>query len=127
VNLRIALVAAVLVFAAGCTSRPILNVDNAPVVTAGKAATMQDVQAAIVRAGNTLGWQMIPARPGLVTGRLELRTHIAVVEVTYDAKTYSIRYKESVNLDAQGGNIHKNYNGWIENLDRGIRTELLRL
>ena len=115
-----------LVVLVGCTSRPIVNVNEAPVVTAGKQATMADVQSAIVRAGAGLGWQMMPVRPGLVAGRLELRTHVAVVDVTYDTRAYSIKYKESVNLDAQGGNIHKNYNGWIENLDRGIRTELLR-
>ena len=124
--LRPLLVGLALAVLAGCTSRPIVNVNDAPVVTAGKPATMSDVQTAIVRAGSALGWQMIPVRPGLVAGRLELRTHVAVVDVSYDAKAYSIKYKESVNLDAQGGNIHKNYNGWIENLDRGIRTELLR-
>ena len=125
-NFRVALIAAAVALLAACTSRPIVNVSNAPVVTAGKAATMQDVQAAIVRAGNGLGWQMTPVQPGLVTGRLALRTHVAVVEVPYDTKSYSINYKESVNLDAKEGNIHKNYNGWVENLDKAIKTELLR-
>jgi hypothetical protein len=125
-KLRIALVAITLALAAGCTSRPVYNVSNAPVVTSGKPATAQDVQTSIVRAGNGLGWKMNPVQPGLIVGTLELRTHVAVVDITYDAKTYSIKYKDSVNLDASGGNIHKNYNGWIENLDRGIRTDLLR-
>lgn len=119
--------ALVLAFVAACTSRPIMNVNDAPVVTSGKAATVQDVERSIVRAGSSLGWVMTPVRPGLVSGRLDLRTHIAVVEVPYDTKSYSIRYKDSTNLNAEGGNIHKNYNGWIENLDRNIRAELLRL
>ena len=117
----------VLAFVAACTSRPIMNINDAPVVTSGKAATAQDVERSIVRAGSSLGWVMSPVRPGLVSGRLDLRTHIAVVEVPYDTKSYSIRYKDSTNLNAEGGNIHKNYNGWIENLDRNIRAELLRL
>jgi len=117
----------VLAFVAACTSRPIMNVNDQPVVTAGKAATAQDVERAIVRAGSSLGWVMTPVRPGLVSGRLDLRTHIAVVDVPYDTKSYSIKYKDSTNLNAEGGNIHKNYNGWIENLDRNIRAELLRL
>ena len=30
-----------------------------------------------------------------------------------------------VNLDASGdGQIHKNYNGWIQNLTRGINAQL---
>jgi hypothetical protein len=32
-----------------------------------------------------------------------------------------------VNLKAADGSIHKNYNGWVQNLDRGIRAELLRV
>lgn len=112
---------------AGCTSRPILNVDNQAVVTAGKTATMQDVERAILKAGASLGWTMSPVRPGLVTGRITLRTHVAVVDITYDARAFSIKYKESTGLDYANGNIHKNYNGWIENLDREIRANLLKL
>ena len=119
--------ALVLAFVSACTTRPILNVNDAPVVTSGKAVAPQAVEGAIVRAGTGLGWKMTPVRPGLVTGRIDLRTHTAVVDVSYDAKAYSIRYKDSSNLNADGANIHKNYNGWIENLDRNIRTELLRL
>ncbi|MEO8485081.1 MAG: hypothetical protein ABI585_01970, partial [Betaproteobacteria bacterium] len=103
-NLRFTIAIAAAAFLAGCTIRPVLNVNDAPVVTAARPATMQDVQTAIVRAGNTLGWQMTPVRPGLVAGRLELRTHVAVVDVAYDTRAYSIRYKDSVNLDAGGGN-----------------------
>jgi hypothetical protein len=110
-----------------CTSRPIRNVDNDPVVTAGKPATMADVEQAITRAGAGLGWVMTPVRPGEMTGRLALRTHVAVVDITYDTRTFSIRYKDSVNLDYANGNVHKNYNGWIENLEREIRANLLRM
>ena len=116
-----------LAFVAACTSRPIMNVNDAPVVTSGKAATPQDVERAIVRAGNQLGWVMTPVRPGLVSGRLDLRTHIAVVDVPYDAKSYSIKYKDSTNLNMDGANIHKNYNGWIENLNRDIRANLMAI
>jgi hypothetical protein len=117
----------VLAFVAACTSRPIMNINDATVVTSGKAATAQDVERAIMRAGSQLGWVMAPVRPGLVSGRLDLRTHTAVIDVPYDARSFSIKYKESTNLNADGANIHKNYNGWIENLDRNIRAELLRL
>jgi hypothetical protein len=48
------------------------------------------------------------------------------VDVRYTATTYSITYKDSTNLNYRDGQIHKNYNGWIENLDRDIRNELLR-
>ena len=113
---------------AGCTSRPIVNVTDQPVVTApGKQLTAEQVKYAIVSAGTGLGWVMTPVSPGLISGRLSLRDHVAVVDVRYTTKTYSITYKDSTNLNYQGGQIHKNYNGWIENLDRDIRAALLRM
>src|SRR5215213_1695186 len=108
---------AAVVALAACTTPPVMNVPNTPVTTGnGKPATSEQVRSAIVRAGSGLGWIMTPNDPGLVTGRLALRGHVAVVDVRYSAKDYSITYKESSNLDYKDGHIHKNYNGWIENL-----------
>ena len=113
---------------AACTSAAIRNVTGAPVATgSGKPVTTDQVRSAIVRAGSGLGWEMTPSNPGLVTGRLALRGHIAVVEVRYSASDYSITYKDSTGLDYRDGQIHKNYNGWIENLNRDIRANLLSL
>jgi len=124
---RIRVVLDVALLLAGCTTRPILNVTDQPVVTsAGKPVSADQVRNAIVKAGNSLGWVMTPVSPGLVNGRLALRDHLAVVDVRYTATTYSITYKDSTNLNYRDGQIHKNYNGWIENLDRDIRNELLR-
>ncbi len=110
----------------GCRSAAIHNVSAEPVV-ANKPVSMDDVQKAIVRAGAALGWQMKPVEPGLIVGTLNLRTHMAMVDIRYDTKTYSITYKDSSDLGYDGTSIHKNYNGWIENLDRGIRTQLSNL
>ena len=125
---RILAVLGVVLLVAGCTTRPIVNVTDQPVVaSAGKQLTADQVRNGIVSAGNALGWVMTPVSPGLVSGRLMLRDHVAVVEVRYTAKVYSITYKDSTNLNYRDGQIHKNYNGWIENLDRDIRNELLRM
>lgn len=110
----------------GCRSAGIYNVSAAP-VAANKAVSMDDVQKAIIRAGAGLGWQMKPVEPGLIVGTLTLRTHMAMVNVKYDTKTYSITYKDSSNLDYTGDSIHKNYNGWVTNLDRGIQSQLSNL
>src|ERR1700690_1055148 len=110
----------------GCRAAEIYTVSATPVV-ANKAVSMEDVQKAIVRAGVALGWEMKPVEPGLILGTLHLRTHMAMVDIKYDTKTYSITYKDSTNLDYNGHNIHKNYNGWIQNLDSGIRSQLTSL
>jgi len=110
--------------AGGCRTAPVSNVVAAPVTTI-QPATMQTVEAAIPKAGNGLGWTMVPRSPGKVEGVLALRTHKAVVDIDYDTKMYSIKYKDSVNLDYDGKTIHKNYNGWVENLDRAIKSNLI--
>lgn len=116
---------AVALTVAGCTVVPIMNVDGAAVSSAsGKPLTTDQVRSAIVRAGAALGWQMKDEKPGLLIGTLQLRTHTAVVEIPYSPASYSIKYRSSVNLDEKGGNIHKNYNGWIQNLTRGINAQL---
>jgi hypothetical protein len=112
---------------AGCMRcDPILNISKAPVTTAtGNPPTNEQVMAAIIRAGAALGWQMKNEAPGKLVGTLNLRKHTANVEISYSPSDYSITYKDSINLDAgTDGTIHKNYNGWIQNLNRGITAQL---
>jgi len=119
---------AVLALALGCTSNPIYNVQQAPIPSVtDKKLSMEDVSKAIIRAGTGLGWQMRQVKPGHIIGTLNLRRHTAVVDVTYDTKSYSIVYKDSSNLNYDGSNIHRNYNGWIQNLDRAIRSQLIAI
>ena len=112
---------------AGCMRcDPIFNVADAPVTSAsGKPLTGEQVKAAIIRAGAGLGWVMKEAGPGKLTANLAVRKHTAEVEIPYSSKQYSITYKGSTNLDAGGdGTIHKNYNGWIQNLTKSINAQL---
>ena len=45
----------------------------------------------------------------------------AEVRITYTATSYDIKYDSSLNLQASGGKIHKNYNRWVRNLDKDIQ------
>lgn len=127
-RMRIRTIFAALVVAiavVGCTTAPIMNVDDAAVaVPSGKSVTSDQVRTAVIRAGSALGWQIKDESPNVLVGTLVLRKHTAVVEIPYSATTFSIKYRSSINLDEQGGMIHKNYNGWIQNLTRGINTQL---
>ena len=123
--LGMACVAMPLVLGGCATGEPIENVANAPAVApSGKNLTRSDVAVAIQRAARSVGWQLIAEGPGLFTGRLQRRHHLAIVEIEYDSTAYSIRYRDSTNLDAKNGEIHRAYNQWIENLDQAIRAEL---
>ena len=105
-----------------------MNVSDAVVAgAAGQSVNNEQVRAAIVRAGVALGWQMKDEGPNLLVGTLQLRTHTAVVEIPYSTTQYSIKYRSSVGLDEKGGAIHKNYNGWIQNLTNGINAQVSAL
>jgi hypothetical protein len=114
---------------AGCArNAPILNLEAVPVATAsGKALTPPQVRSAIIAGATSLGWRVADSGPGKLEATLNLRTHMAVVDIPYSASSYSILYKRSAQLDESDGRIHSNYNGWVQNLDRAIRTELARL
>lgn len=142
--LLVVLMSLTLAIMTGCRTSPVYNVQDQYIATNIDNATEEDVKKAIIRAGGSLGWNMKAGEPGRVLGTLYLRTHLAIVDITYDLKKYSITYKDSTNLDYEtagkettdaGGNtyvndtaiIHSNYNGWIQNLDRSIQAQLSTL
>jgi hypothetical protein len=124
-----AIVAAVVVVGiAGCTSAPIYNVSDVPVTAgSGNALPASRVRQAIITAGGALGWRISDAGPGHLEGVLHLREHTAVVDIPYGATKYSILFKSGENLKAGDGTIHKYYNLWVQNLDRGIHSALAAL
>lgn len=114
------LVAAVLI--TGCASRtaPIQNVSQ----TVAQSYSDQQMQRAIVEAGAANHWVISPAGPGVMNGLLAERGHTANIRITYTANSYRIDYVSSTNLKADSGQIHRNYNRWIQNLNQGIQTRL---
>ena len=122
-NYIVIIATALMLILAGCRSNPVLNIDDSPVNVDGKYST-NDVKKAITRAGAALGWTMKVRKTGHIIGTLFLRKHVAIIDIRYTKKGYSITYKDSQNLNYDGTNIHKNYNGWIQNLNRQIQAQL---
>jgi hypothetical protein len=109
------------------TAVPIHQVRDAAVITAsGKPVSAAQVRQAIITAGTSLGWRIADAGPSRLEGTLSLRAHTAVVDIPYSASAYSITLKRADNLLHADDRIHRNYNGWVQNLDRATRTELSR-
>src|SRR5690606_39271393 len=107
---------------------------NAPIYDAQEVqlnaptnATMAQIEQAIVAAGAGLGWEIKPGGPGKALGTLKLRSHVAIVDIAYNTKTFSILYKDSVNLNYSDGWIHPNYSSWVRNLEDAIRREAARI
>jgi hypothetical protein len=113
---------------AGCALLvPVHNVESQPVSTSKPSVTLDEVGNAIVRAGATLNFQMQKAGPGVITATYSPRGTSATMEVKYDTRQYSIAYKDSRGLDYDGRQIHRIYNGWVENFDKRIREQLSAL
>ncbi len=121
--LYLLLAAAIAVLAAGCRTAPVMDIEESPITVSGKY-TQDDVRKAIIRAGASLGWRMKDIKPGHMEATLLIRKHMAKVDIFYNKSNYSIKYKDSSNLNYDGANIHSNYNGWIQNLDRAIQAQL---
>lgn len=119
----------VLFFAAGgCRTAPLYNVNNATIISPSeKPLTLKQIEKAIMIAGVNLGWQMEPIKEGHILATLELRTHVAIVDINYTPTTYSIIYKDSTNLKYDGNNIHSNYNSWIQKLRKRINNQITLL
>lgn len=125
-SLIVVLVVGVLFLAVGCKkAAPVVNpTSSMPIL---EKVSDKNIKEAIIRAGANKNWVIIPTGPQQLEGRLNIRAHTAVVEITYDKKNYSITYKDSVNLQYQDGSIHPNYNRWIVDLENEIRRQLAAL
>jgi hypothetical protein len=116
---------AVFALLTGCRASPVLNIEQAPIMTATKGHSMEDISKAIIAAGQSLGWVMKKVDgANEIIGVLYIREHMAKVSIKYTNEFYSIKYLDSANLKYDGTNIHKNYNGWVQNLNRSIQTHL---
>ena len=98
-----------------------------------KQASPQNFEQVVKIVGAPRGWKVVNA----TEGRIELTNlvrdrHMMLIEVTYDATGYRIRYLKSANLDygeqKRGSTtlrvIHSNYNGWIKDLVSDINAGL---
>lgn len=113
---------------------PIQDFRDIPVHTRGARPSLSQVREAIVSAGTqvmTVGgaaWQMEDSGPGELVGTLRWGGpgHVAEITVTYSVERYSVVYRGSTNLgyEAEGRNIHPNYNKLVRTLVFKIQSTL---
>ena len=115
----------------GCRAAPIYNASDVPFPTpARQALTLEDYRSAIIRAGAKRGWTFKDEAPGHLVGDVAVRAkHFATVDVMFDTEKFSITYRDSRNLNYDGsrGEIHPNYNTWVNNLQSDIQGEIALL
>ena len=117
-------VIAALIGACASASVPVNNFSAVP-VGAKSNPTLEQVGAAITKGGTAAGWQMSPVKPGHMVGTYRIRRHLAVVDVTYTTAAYNITFNHGdPGLKYDGQTIHQNYNVWVEELEKLIRTHV---
>ena len=108
---------------------PVHNIQNAPVVVAhGQAATTPQVRDAIVRALGSRNWQLNREGPEGIVATMISGGHWGTIRIQYDEHTYSIQYVDSspgLRFNDQTNAIHRTYNGWVDKLNRSIRSLLM--
>jgi hypothetical protein len=101
----------------------ILNIENSP-INSTQELTVDDVERAIIEGARVRGWQPRVVEPGHIEAVLYIRSHVATVDIYFGTTSYSISYKDSVNLDYKNGRIHRNYNKWVQNLNSDIQSKI---
>lgn len=109
----------------GCGTTTLQNM-NSSIPMDTKNITMENIEKGINRAAASLGWKVEKSKNGELIATLSLREHIAKVKIVYTLTKYNITYIDSSNLKYNSSNntIHSNYNGWIQNLNKGIQIQL---
>ena len=111
---------------AACRTAPIENVESMP-LNAPANVTLDEVKDGIIRAGELMNWQMTEVDPGHIEAEVNVRgKHRAMVDIFFDTRVFSIKYRDSVNLnhDVSRALIHPNYNNWVSNLAVDIQDEV---
>lgn len=107
----------------------VTNILNEPIPEKldGSKHTVNEVRDAIARAARQRGWNVAPGKGNELLASILVRgRHYAEVSITYTAKDYSINYRDSRELkyNAAKNTIHRNYNKWVLNLSRTIKSHL---
>lgn len=106
-------------------SKPIQNVENAPIPD---GLGMKAIGDAIIDGCSVRNWQASLVDEGHMQCTLYIRDHMAKVDIRFDTETFSITYADSDNLkyNAEKNKIHRNYNSWVQNLRGDINNALLK-
>ncbi|AUG05439.1 hypothetical protein [Pseudomonas sp. S09G 359] len=121
--LRATLITLALLTTAGCTSKPVLNTQHD--LPANTQASEEKIKTVIINALQKREWTVQRLSPQLVQAEITVRNQFyAAIDIHYTRTSYAITYRDSRDLGYKDGKIHRNYNRWINMLDRDILAGL---
>ena len=120
------LVVSAMVFLMGARQVPLTDPEPLPVPAGLKA---EQVAKAIKAALAGRAWVVTSEAPGHIVSTLNVREHMAKIDIVYDAQTITIKYLDSGELmyaEKKGQRvIHRNYLNWIQNLRNDMNRNLV--
>jgi hypothetical protein len=122
------LLVSALVFLMGARQVPLTDPDPIAIPAGLKIEQVtKAIKAALV--GRT--WAVTSEEPGHIVSTLNLREHMAKIDIVYDVQTIKITYLDSGELlyaQKKGQRmIHHNYLAWIQNLVTDMNRNLMLL
>ncbi|WP_292255225.1 hypothetical protein, partial [Marinospirillum sp.] len=93
----------------------------------GSQRTIEQVRDGIATAARQRGWTVAPGQGNeLIASILVRNRHYAEVSITYTVETFSIKYRDSreLNYNEARNTIHRNYNNWVITLSNDIKSHL---
>ncbi|MDD0973659.1 hypothetical protein [Pseudomonas fontis] len=120
---RIAALLGLALILGGCTSKPVYNAREDFSKELG--FTNDQMSRAIVTALHDRQWVVQSVKPGMVKAAITIRgKHHAEVNIPYTPTSFEVVYRSSWGLDYKNGNIHGNYNRWVNNLRDNVLKQL---
>ncbi len=106
--------------------QPIYEVSGHTIPAASRTLASAQITELIVQTAQTDGWLVDKTGPTEVRATEKWKDHAAVVVISHDGQTFSIRNDGSTNLLQANGNIHKAYNERVRKLESDIERRLYR-
>jgi hypothetical protein len=104
------------------------NFDNQPAITgSGQPASIAQIKQALTAGGAPRGWQVTQVAPGQLVATVNVRNkHTVSVDILASPGVFSIKYKNSTNMNYDGVQINPHYNKWVQMLSEDARKELAK-
>jgi hypothetical protein len=120
---QLALILTFALLGSACATGRVIEPKAVPI---GVAKTLPQIAKAITAGGADKGWQAKPEGSNRILLTLNSRSYVVRVTVEYSQDEYTVRYKDSENLEynAEKNSIHKKYFHWVRNLEGAINKRL---
>jgi hypothetical protein len=123
---RHALVGIIILCIAGCsteTLQPIHEYQSLPIRT-NASRNISTIESSILSSGTRAGWVMETRKPGHIVGKLNKDSQQAEVDIFFTEKTFSVLYRDSINLQKEERMVSSEYNRWTDQLVTVIKQGL---